>query len=729
MRAAGHIRTAVLLSLVLFLPTRVSGQMVEAQAYAWPQGPAWQESWDGSGEGTEVLVDDLSVRFRKLKPEFLHIFFERRRVVRFASREDIRQHARVLLPESLDPPLDQSTWPWADRALAGPGYANVRVDHFAVRIISPDGSWYEPPVLKRAWRERLRELLITNHVQRWVFDVEGIAPGDVVEFRWKYAVPYDSNAPHTYGWRGDLWLDNWSRLTSWRIFFHGELPIREQRVEVCYHRRHGLVLGGRAAAESTERGNIVREVWHMRDLPGCMGEVNARPGTELPHIVLSLNLDDPRFHAYHYMSRQQELMPHWVQVLRRREADAHWYRRVALKKMPDRQTNMVRRFIAGSTAGIPPGNVLDRLATMHDRIAADHAFQWDDAWFADLDQSLLRLGTQLDAGLLREISRYHVYAKLFSEERVKYRTAYLLDKRVGAIDVGFLTPLWANELLFTVGTADRDIWMFPKRSRHGWFTNEIPFYWQDTRALIGDVDVLWPEVPQYPSFVRIPQLDPANNMRGTELSMEVAEEGTTTSRVRIFLSGQFSTLCRPVYLDGTLDSTVHPIYGATVLDAAGARVLEFRHEAPEARAPHRFRAEANVAYDESVVAREDSLWHVDLSTLLLHAVPTEFRAEGRTLPFHWDFAHHDRFRFELRFPVPVELPEDHGVALAYASSQASLQRSITQPAPDRIIVESRLDVGEDPEAPAHAAALEALIRAASGDGLRFTVRSAAMEEQ
>ena len=81
--------------------------------FTWGDAPVWDTSWEqGRTLASEALDDELSIRIRNVKPEFLALFFERRRVVRFASQEDIRRYGPVVLPESLDPPYDEHGKPY-----------------------------------------------------------------------------------------------------------------------------------------------------------------------------------------------------------------------------------------------------------------------------------------------------------------------------------------------------------------------------------------------------------------------------------------------------------------------------------------------------------------------------------------------------------------------------------------------------------------------------------------
>ncbi|MBK7083491.1 MAG: hypothetical protein IPH53_01990 [Flavobacteriales bacterium] len=101
--------------------------------YDWSVDPAWDPSWSvGIAAGPEILDETLSIRLRNIKPEFLSVFFERRRVIRFTDQASIRAFGHVSVPESLDPLADRQLSAPADpNGQPHPLWFNVRLDLFA----------------------------------------------------------------------------------------------------------------------------------------------------------------------------------------------------------------------------------------------------------------------------------------------------------------------------------------------------------------------------------------------------------------------------------------------------------------------------------------------------------------------------------------------------------------------------------------------------------------------
>lgn len=642
------------------------------------------------------------------------MFFERKRLVRFENVEDIRRYGTISLPESLDPPSDERFTPWHLRTASPPSrWLNVRLDHFTARVRQADGEWVELPVEKSTVRHEMRTLRTMESPWSFVMRPQGIMPGDTVELHWKYMVPYDFNWPATSGWRQWEWPDNWARLTSWRVFFHGELPIARQTIEMRYNLLHGVVLSGTNYSTRFEQGNEVRLTWERRDLPGCIREVNARPAQDLPHINVQLVPEDFRYWRVDRLGGVARPQPYWLQVVRVREELAFWWVRVSRKRVPDRQNQYFRDFVRRVGGNDP--SAVRRMQHIHDHIATDFEYRHDKAWYLDQDRKLPRYGNQVKEGYLRDISRYDLYAKLLGGLRLPYSTAYLLDKRIGAMTDLYLTPLWDNEFLFGVRDGERILWMHPKRSRHGLLAGELPFYWEGSGALLVDLELMMEELPPPPRFIDLPVIDPSANVRGTEWVVHLKEEDESAAAdVRVFLSGQFSTLCRPVYLGGKVDSTVHAGYGHRPWDGEGTELTGFHVDGPETAPPYRTRVEATVTMDKRLVKWDDGTVTVDLADFLHHVVPEGFDADTRQLPFHWDFRQQDRIRVEFLFQRPMRIADEAACDRSHTTAASRLERTCRMAGDRKLVVESRLSIDAEREDPGDHHVLERLLADALG---------------
>jgi hypothetical protein len=690
----------------------------------------WQLFASGpASDRTEILRDELSIRLRNTKPQFLSVFVERRQVIHFASHDDLVAHGRFILPESLDPVYDRSLVPW-NSGPARPRWVNVRMDHFSAHKIHPDGSREELPVFSSLGRRELRNLRTYDVTEDHIHDVQGLEPGDVLEVHWKYMIPYDSNWPNTMGWRNTelRWMDNWARLTNWRVFMHGVLPVKEQRIELLYDRRHGLVLGGERPSERIGNGNELVRVWNSSDLPACMNEPNARPARDLPHITILFVPEDPRYWRRDRLSGLPFEQPHWLQVVRLREEKAFWWRRVARERVPNRQNQLMREYIHRIAGHLPPDDRAGRMKAVHEQISQHFTYDRDDLWYRDVDMSTERLGDQMRELRIRDISRYNMYAKLLGLLGLDHSTAYLMDDRVGRMDDRFLSPMWDSEFLFAVRNGQELIWMHPKRSEYGLMTNELPFYWQGTGALLVDLDLLLDDVPPPPLFVELPSCEAHENVRGTEYDIEVdLDAGTMQAGTRVFLSGQYSTLGRAAYLGFPIDSTVDPLYGRRAYDLPEATILHWKNRDVEQDRPFRFRADGRLHVAGGIAANDHEVF-VEITPFFKHVLPPPFDPGHRVLPWQWDFPGSDHYKIELKFDRPVELLNAEDLHLQVSTSSSSYARRIRVIAPDHIVIQTDLKVNRAWEYAPEMERLATLIEEAQKEMI-IRLRPAHLEEE
>lgn len=703
------------LSFVLACAATFTALLVRAQQpFVWGDAPAWNAAWDeGRTIDSEILADELSIRIRNVKPEFLALFFERRKLVRFAAQEDIKRYGPIVLPESLDPPYDALGKPWERRETRPyPMLFNLRVDHFAARVIRPDGSWDELPVDTRSAKGILNDPVAYHATMSITHYPIGIMPGDVVEYHWKYMLPWDLNASAARGGRNRSWMDNWQLLTNWRIYFHHGLPIREQRIELRYHAKHGLELTGAAPSIIKREENERLAVWENEGLAGCMDESDARQADELPNIIVVLRPDDIRFLRRERLSGLPIVQQPWLQSIRGREVKSEWLRRVSMKRIGDRQNRLVKAFVRETCHGMQDSLRTRCLEMIHERIARDFTYQNDRDYYMDIDRGLERMGDQVRDGRLRDISRYNLYCKLIYELRLEYCTAYLLDKRSGRLDDRFVSPMRSNEWLFGVRDGDEMLWMHPKRHRHGWFANELPFYWEGTIALLVDRQRLLEDDPRPPLFVELPIGAPSANVRAIEHQLLVdLDNPDAEGEARIFLSGQFSTLGRAAFLGGKRDSTVMPAYGHTLGQVQGVRARRINAHVLSDDPPFRYREQQALTLPGFRVKEEGGLFAFDLRGFIAHAVPERFTADRRDMPFHWDFQHTDRFILEIAFAQPVEVMDLTQLQGVWESPSARYILEATRIDAKHLRIESRLDVLRPVEEVSAALALEEVIRA------------------
>lgn len=645
--------------------------------------------------------------FRRAKPEFVTVFFERHQVIRFGDAGAVKRYASFTLPESLDPPYDHQDLPLARRdSLPRPIYFNAEVVFCRARKLGSDARTGALPVEGRVIRQRVKHDDRFHEVWSYSLNVTGVLPGDTIEVHWKYSVPY---------------LENSWRFNAQRIFVHSELYKHKSHLVMEADGAQALRHWGIPPDSTVRSEGATRTFWTMHDLAAVGDETGARWHIELPYLIISA-LQDAQVHMHRTQSGLWVEVPYWVQAMRRREANAFWWRQVALKNVPDAQTERMKDFIARFAGA----DRVERARRIHNAIANDFTFQLDDAWFDNKDRKNRRMGDQLRDGRLREISRYDLYSKVIAMLRLKYWTAYLMDARVGTLSLDWLSPVWNNEWTFLLKDGNGPLHLYPKRTRFGLLAGEMPFYWEGTQALVGDVDKLWSDGelgskdPIAPELVPVPSLPEELNERRTVIRVG-ADLGSGLLRVEanILLAGQWSTIARGAYLHNAVDSSVQAAYHHKLHDIQGARKVVVEMGALQQEEPHRMPIKVAFELSGRVSSTADGQWSVDLRDLVHHVVDTTFKAAGRDLSYWFDFAGRDLSEILVMFDRPVSATVVSGTEEVEA---VSCSTSVEQQDDRTLRLSSELRVGQCRVRPAEAGRLERfMLSAGRNTALRFTV--------
>jgi len=594
-------------------------------------------------EDAVILEESNGIRVHKVNPLMMSIVFEKHVRIRYNTIAGIDQHSKFVLPESFDPMYDLQEVPLDQRkSKIRPQYFDVEVDFFAARIIRPDGAVIDAIVNDSVALDRLKFGIKIHDTWSFVFNVSGMEPGDELEVHYKYVVPYRVN---------------WFRFNRNRVFFHSAIP--KQKFELVFRadERQDLIVEHTPAQKVDKQKSIRTYQWKYENMPGCMDETNARPHLDLPYFIYGLSQSNLLYRYRHNLSYELLEIPYWTFILKLRESRALWLRRVSKKNLPDKQNRKFNEFTKEVFASENYSSKIEKAELLHEHIAKEFKYKSDDDWFDDLHGGLQKIGDNVEDGILRELSRYDLYAKMLYKLDLNYHTAYLFDKRTGVINNTFLSPIWDNEWAFVLFDSEGPVFLHSKREDHGWLANEFPFYWEGSTALLAQVDMLWSDFEQIPQFIDIPETEALANFRTTNVRVGVdLNKGRTTFDAKVTLNGQFETMTASAYENNEVDSTISAEYAAKVYALKGSvNVVEqnetFRTDDPP------FRSQIRMKYvcRDLIEEEENGTWTMDLSGILNYVAPDEYDASTRDLPFYWDFMFLDNFNYQLVFDKDIEL--------------------------------------------------------------------------
>ena len=613
-------------------------QFVKAN-YQWDHEMMVPEMKDIYKDEDAVSLSEFDrISVQGLKSEFMHVYFEKKAIIKYNTQKGVNNHNAFLLPKATDPFYEGQFCDINSKSYMP--FFNTRILHFSARILKTNGS-IENAIFRYAFP--IKNRIIDNQFEPvflYYFQITNLEPGDVLEYHYKYEVPYDVN---------------WLHFNSGRIFYEGEMFKQEYTLQVEQNKKLRTSFLGEKADKEWSEGSTLYRSWEKKDLPPAIDEPGSRPYLDREHIVYKLNENNLSYVYRH--PRTSQILPskYFNYVAKLRQPKDFWYRRVARRNYVfDKQSRMFRSWINSKTTNLQ--SPAEKLNALNSDIAQNFQFYNDDPYYALQDMGLELMGEFTQSKRIRDISRHNIYTKLFNRlEFNNYKVLYVLDKRVGILSEEYPSNLYFNERLFYSNDSNR-IFVLPKRRNFGYEVNELPFYLEGTNAFGYTIDELFDDGIISFNTDSIP-LFSYNNRRRTDSEVTIKLESNTISfNTQLSLEGQFSTLTRGVYLYNELDSTINPSYGNRIFEI-GSKTYVRNQSLLSFDADNNRHAKFQFDYyTEGRMYGHDDTLHIPLRDLV-NAVTWENMDFGqRHLTYYPDFGFEDNFEYNFKLEDGKFLP-------------------------------------------------------------------------
>jgi len=589
----------------------------------------------GSFVDAEILSEHNKIIVYGQRAERMFVRVEKEVQFVFNTTEAIDKYGSLRLPESVDPAYDYQAIPWDKRdTWHRPFYASLQMKKFEAFILDKNNEW-EPIGTTKSVGGRSEFIeQIERRLEYYNYDLQGLKPGHQVLVRYSWEIPYDVNA---------------KLFNCWRYFFNGKLDKAKFSLTVVAPKRLFNTFQATQPDSMWVEGSRQYRKWKRKEVIGCIQEKNARPYEALDHVNLTLNTNSLNYQFVDNVTGLARNSSYWVNEVKYRERRALWLLRLAKKpRFFDKQNIQMETFMERTTSGMSRNSPHAKLIALHHTIADDFTYQQDSLYYYGFDVGLERIGDHTSEKILRDISRFNMYVKMSSRLGLMYSTCYLSDKRVGLIGSNYMSPIWNNDFAFVFPTQTGTLYLHPKKARFGLKANEFPFYWENSSALMVNLNILYGEDPEQKHFLTLPSSDAEQNYRHTSVEAKVAtKDGDIDYRSRIVLSGQFSTLTRGNYLYGYQDSTINPRYFATIFDRDGVRVT--RNENTSQNEGFPFGCQLEVEFTEKQYGSNT----VSLAGWFNAYYPEASTERPREQDFYQDFLFRDHFDYLVKFDAPI----------------------------------------------------------------------------
>ena len=595
------------------------------------------------------VIDEINkIDITGVKADFMIVTISKHKKCKILSEKGMDEISKIALPESFDPTYIAH---FPEARNYSHVFSDLECTKFEVSLVDKNGKTKKAPISKenKTTRMVLFEKDQFGGLKQPEYSIGNLALGDEVTIDYSYDIRYDAN----------MYL-----LSSFRVFFHGKHFKENYQFLFSYSSELDIDINcqNHEAADScymTE--DRATKLWKRSDLLGCINEQGARPYITLPHIVISLKPKNLEYVLPN--SFEKRYMPFYALYAMQREKQHLNIAKSVIQGVKTHDYNLIDRFIREKTEDMENDTLgYQSLLKVHNHIADECTFENDIDYFKRIDKRMPRMGEFLAANKIRDISRFDIYVALISKLNLYHFTAYLSDKRSGIISDSFFTPMYDSDYLFAVVLSNNTVqFIYPKKSRFGYYLNEVPFYYENTTARLVHLDDYCNiEKPINEEFreITVPTSNFKDNWRRTNSMVKIDLNNLSTNfQSRIELSGQYSTLTRGLYQYNDFDKTINPRYSKKLTDI-NAEATETMQKVKLKSKEFPFPATIDLQFDATGTVRlHNEKYQLDLSNWFNHIIYQNLDTTKRVMDFYPDFMGKDTYVYMLQFSKPVKLVE------------------------------------------------------------------------
>lgn len=625
--------------------------------------------------GILITHEQNSINIIGAKIDFLNFQITKNVTFKILNSDGLKKLSKFILPETFDPTYILH-YPENRNYLQL--YSKLKCNYFKGSIKSKNGKTKEAVVKQSI--EPVRMVMAENNwygnFEKYVYEIENIEVGDEVNIEYNYEMPY---------------IENIGILSSFRIFFNSDV-FKENYQLILSHNpdlQIDIFQKNGATPDSTViNGNKKTYYWSKNNLSGSVSEEGSIPYLSLPHLAFTLN---PNTYVVP-KSLEVKRIPMYVYYANNREKSHLEIARAIMLEVKTKSLLLFRDFIAFETKDITNDSLgYQSLMKVQNTIADEFSFSNDTNYFKRMDIRDPKFGEDVSAKRLRDVNKYDLYAAILLKLGMGYFTTYVCDKRTGEMNDEFYAPMYNGDILFTALLRNNSAqYLYPKSAQFGYYLNELPFYFENSKArLIQLDDYTSYKIPINETLrqIRLPNSTVNDNIRRSNILINLNLDSLSVSfDARVSLSGQYSTLTRGLYSCNYQDKSINKLYNKKIWELnSGVSLLSSSMKVNNKGFP--FQASVNAKYKaNNLLRKEGDTISIDLKNWFYHVIYNNIDTTNRQLDFYPDFLGKDTYTYFLQFNKnaklistfpDVEIKNDFGELIANVKQESSNTIKIT----------------------------------------------------
>lgn len=482
--------------------------------------------------------------------------------------------------------------------------------------------------------------------KKYIFEINTCKVGDIVRIKYRVIAPYRNNAYN---------------LMCTRYFFHDQYPIKKLEFTFSHHKllMNEITFMNNCEKEAVLKDDYLYYKWNFENLPGCIYESGAHPYRELPWFSIYLKL----YELLHmdYNSFNEDFIKPWFVIaysdLSKSQTYINEYNQGVNNPDSYGFNKVVQKFTSPNNDSL---NYL-RLWRFQKWIADSVEYFSDTTYYRkEKTYEISRPGKDLANQMVKDHTKDELYPPMFLRFGYNFYHTYIIDKRFGIISPNYFGTIRENNFLYAIPvTGNAFSFVHPKSDRCNYYFEELPFYYENTNTFILHSSDIASYKKNYYDSLRMtttPICSYADNLRSVSAIVKVSLESESIHfDSRVNLSGQYSTLCRPLYLGHMADKTINPLYNVRIGDLnISGKPTTYKVLNNECIYPYKFSCSAE--YDQKGISKiSDDNFEIDIKFWINHVIYNSFDKENRVLDFYPDFEGSDKYTYEINFDKDIEL--------------------------------------------------------------------------
>jgi hypothetical protein len=281
---------------------------------------------------------------------------------------------------------------------------------------------------------------------------------------------------------------------------------------------------------------------------------------------------------------------------------------------------------------------------------------------------------------------------ILNDNNIFYFVANVQDRRYGDHNIHYRAHYGYESEMIALPSKGSYIYFIPRYHGLKYHLNELPFYYEGSLAALTPRNFQKEtnnKYEQYFKFIKTHKGTYNENTRTENATVKINKtSATATITSKESLSGQFSTVLRPLYLNDLIDSTIAPFYFKLCTQKPNAREVKIKLSSFLSEFPFRY------TFNCSEKLNLQSNQTIDLHDWFSFIISKQSLPETPTHDYYFDFDFSDSYNFMLEFDEPTEITNIDAFSNKIDNSFFELESRISKNSESTYLLQVKLVVKE-----------------------------------